>query len=125
MAKENAKKFDQLLVSDENLQAKIRAAMDAYTGDRRDEQAVFEAVIRPLAEEAGLPFTFEDAKTCVEEEGEISLEEGDAVAGGEGACFFIGAVDKPEVGYCETYKNNEQLGGAACAYVGVGIAYWN
>ena len=85
MAKENAGKFEKLLISDEKLQAKFREAMTAFTGDRKDEKAVFEAVIKPLAEESGLPFTYEEGKAHADENKELALAAGDAVAGGSAA----------------------------------------
>jgi hypothetical protein len=132
MAKENAEKFEKLLISDEKLQAKLRAAMDAYTGDRRDEKAVFDAVVIPLAEEAGLPFTFEEAREYAGRDREIPLEEGDKAAGGDdasydpalatsGVCFAIGiSPDPPDADSCF----DDEVGAGACAYVGVGILMW-
>jgi iron complex transport system substrate-binding protein len=58
----NVMKFEELLRSSEELQAKLRSATEAFAGDKTDEQAVFEAIIAPLAEEAGLPFTYDEAK---------------------------------------------------------------
>ena len=120
MAKDHVKEFEKLLVSDEKLQAKLRAAMDAYTGDKRDEKAVFDAVISPLAEEAGLPFTFEDAKDYASENRELSLEEGDAAAGGVVTCIIVGSVIAP--GGTEGVCGKNEEGIVACNYVGVGFA---
>ena len=52
----NAEKFEELLRSNEELQAKLKAAAEAFEGDMTDEAAVFDAVIAPLATEAGVPF---------------------------------------------------------------------
>ena len=78
----NAKKFEELLRSDEALQAKLR---DAFDGDKADERAVFDAVVVPLAAEAGLPFSSDERKSLAElarEGAELSDEELEAVAGG-------------------------------------------
>ena len=127
MAKENAKKFEELLTSDENLQTKLRAAADSYTGDKKDEKAVFDAVIVPLANEANLPFTYEEAREYAMENRELSLDEGNAAAGGnaeldggKGGCAIIGITDEPETVSCI----NTDEGVAACAYVGVGFFVW-
>jgi hypothetical protein len=123
MAKENAEKFEKLLISDEKLQAKLRAAMDAYTGDRRDEKAVYDAVVLRLAEEAGLPFTFEEAREYASKDREISLEEGDAAAGGEDPnyasswCVVLGFGNETDM----DFHCGKEYGGGICDYVGVGI----
>ena len=127
MAKDNIEKFEKLLASDENLQAKFRAAADAYTGDKKDEQAKFEALIMPLAEEIGLPFTFEEAKALSVEGREVTLDEADAIAGGSDVdqgwsfCLVIGGGDEKDVEWCD--HNGE--GSGACEYVGIGFAVWD
>ena len=130
MAKENAKKFEELLTSDENLQTKLRAAADSYTGDKKDEKAVFDAVIVPLANEANLPFTYEEAREYAMENRELSLDEGNAAAGGNadvdggaGYCTVIGFNGEPEAEYCEVGKE-DAAGFGACAYIGVGFLAW-
>ena len=50
MSVENVGKFEELLRSDEGLQAKLREATEAYQGDRADGRAIFEAVLAPLAQ---------------------------------------------------------------------------
>ena len=127
MAKENAKKFEELLVSDEKLQAKLRAAADSYTGDKKDEKAVFDAVIVPLANEANLPFTYEEAREYAMENRELSLDEGNAAAGGNADvdggtswCFWIGGGDDPDAEACGAFT--PETGFGACAFIGVGFA---
>ncbi len=60
MSQDNAKKFMDLIRNDVELQKKVTAAMDVFTGDSKDEKAVFEAIIAPIAKEAGYDFSFED-----------------------------------------------------------------
>lgn len=88
----NAKEFEELLRSDKTLQEKLKAAFEAWEGDASDERAAFEAVMAPLAAEAGLPFTYEEAKELAEESDELSLDDLDAAAGGFEleACFGYG-----------------------------------
>ena len=84
MALENVKKFYEQLNGDEELQKKIKALADSYTGDKSDEKASFEAVVAPVAKEAGYEFTYEEATEAVKEaaEGEIPDDDVANVAGG-------------------------------------------
>ena len=127
MAKENAKKFEELLTGDKDLQAKLRAAMDSYTGDKKNEKAVFDAVLVPLAEETGLPFTYEEAREYAMENRELSLDEGNAAAGGSADvddgtswCFYIGGGNDPDAEDCGAFT--PETGFGACAFIGVGFA---
>ena len=109
----NAEKFEQLLCSDEGLQAKLKAAAEAFKGDGADECEVFDALIAPLAAEAGLPFTYEDAKALAAEGTELGDEALDAVAGG--GCFIVGLGEGS--GACM----GESFGATGCYGVGVGM----
>ncbi len=113
MAQENALSFEKLLRGDEMLQAKLAEAAKAYDGERSDERAFFDAVVAPIAEEAGFPHAFDEV---VSAKGNRELDDAelDAVAGGGGFCFIIGVSTDVEA-HC--YTEN----GYACAYVGVGI----
>ncbi len=115
MAFENVEKFEDLLRGSEELQAKMRAAADAYEGDKADEQAIFEAVIAPLAEEAGLPFSLEEGREFVISSRELTDDELDAVAGGKGGCYVIGGGKEADA--C----TDDILGAGACYAMGVGI----
>ena len=110
MALENVKKFEELLKTDEGLQAKLKELSGAYAGDMTDEKAMFEATIAKVAAEAGLPFTLDEAIEAVAEQ-ELSDAELDAVAGGS-VCYFVGGSPTVESA-CSGSK------GAACAYAGV------
>ena len=114
MSLEKAKEFLELINTDEKLQEKINEAAKAFTGDKKDEKAVFDAVIIPVAKEAGYEFSFEDAAEIVKDagEGELSEDELKKAAGG-GFCMVIGGSTKRDVG--------AGLGFGACKYVGVGI----
>ena len=112
----NVQKFEELLSSDEALQAKMRELVDAYNGDGGDERAFFEAVMAPLSQEAGLPFTFEEGVQYVSSERELNDAELDAVAGGSG-CWLIGGSNGPDADAC----SEDVYGANACAYVGVGF----
>ncbi|MBQ6523373.1 MAG: hypothetical protein IJI12_01795 [Atopobiaceae bacterium] len=89
----NAKRFEELLRSDEAMQAKLKAAIEGYEGDKTDEREAFDSVVAPLAAEAGLPFTFEEGLASAEEGAELSDAELDAVAGGDGFCVLAGLTD--------------------------------
>lgn len=109
----NVMKFEEMLKSDEALQAKLQELTEAYAGDKADEQAIFEATVGKLAAEAGLPFTLEEAREAVFAGRELGDAELDAVAGG-GYCYFIGGASDVEA----TCGDSEFH---ACAYVGVGF----
>lgn len=81
MAKENATRFIELLPGDPELQGKLKEATAAYTGPK-DVKTVFEAVVAPVAAEAGLPFTYEEGIAAAYAGRELSDDELDAVAGG-------------------------------------------
>jgi hypothetical protein len=94
MAQENVKLFKEKLVSSDELKEKLKKAEEAYTGDKQDRDNIVKTVLIPLAEEAGLPFTFEEAKAAEAGDGSLSDEELASVAGGGGAigvCFILGA----------------------------------
>lgn len=120
MANKNVREFEELLRSDEKLQAALRAATEAYEGAKDDARAFFDATVGKLAEEAGLPFTFEEGKAFAAEGAEIDDADLDAVAGG-GFCIGIG-FGPPDAGGCE--ELSEYMGGGACAVVGTGGLGW-
>ena len=54
MSQENAKKFMELINSENgSLSDKLKSRLDNFNGDKKDEKAVFEAVLAPVAKEAG------------------------------------------------------------------------
>lgn len=110
----NAQRFEELLRSDEALQAKMRELAAAYDGDKEDERAFFESVMAPVSREAGLPFTFEEGMQHVSSGRVLDDAELDAVAGGSG-CWLIGGSNGPDADAC----SEEVYGANACAYVGV------
>lgn len=113
MTNDEMKNFEALLRSDEGVQAKLRAAVDAYDGDKADDQALFEATIGKVAEELGLSLSYEEAKAYAGKMTALDDVELDAVAGG-GSCYFIGGSKKPEAGHCDP-----ETGSGACAYIGI------
>lgn len=120
MAVENVGKFEELLRSDEDLQAKLRAAAEAFQGDKDDARAVFEAVVAPLALGVGLPFTFEEVSASATTGCELDDAALDAVAGGDfNYCFVIGGGDDPDAWAC-AYGD---FGVGACSFIGIGVLY--
>lgn len=122
----NAEKLEELLRSDEGLQGKVKAAMEAYEGDRADEKAIFDAVVAPLADEQGLPVTYEEYLEHVSRLTKLPDDEFDKVAGGGSYCFLIGGSDKPEDYACypepgEDRSEEDAHGAVACGYAGVGF----
>lgn len=82
MSLENVVRFEDLLRTDEALQAKLREAKEAFDAEGADERAIFDALIAPLAAEVGLPFTYEEGKSFTVDRVELSDEELEAVSGG-------------------------------------------
>ena len=90
MSQESTKKFMEQLRGDQALQEKLAAATAAFPGDLSDEKAVFEAVLAPIAKEAGFDVCYEDAVELAKATtDELTDDELDQVAGGS-KCFGIG-----------------------------------
>ena len=119
----NVQKFEELLRSDEGLQEKLREATEAYDGNKEDERAVFDAVVAPLAAEAGLPFAYEEAREYATGVTEFSADDLAIGTGGhedylgqpDGSCIFIG------FGCGADACSNERSGAGACIGFGVGL----
>ena len=100
----NIQKLADLMNTDEAFQKKLKAAVDAYTGEKKEE-AVFDAVLVPLAREYGIEASFEEFRNYMENL-EISRDELSQVAGGDDGqqdsegCWFI-AVPGMKQSYCE------------------------
>ena len=92
---ENVVKFFELYDSDEALRKRIEDAEAAYPGSLEIRDAVIEAVLLPVAQELGLPFTLRDlrvyesvmsAKRCPDEE----MTEEELSESGEYSYWFNG-----------------------------------
>ena len=92
---ENVVKFFELYDSDEALRKRIEDAEAAYPGSLEIRDAVIEAVLLPVTEELGLPFTLRDlrvyesvmsAKRCPDEE----MTEEELSESGEYSYWFNG-----------------------------------
>ena len=101
MAKEDIKKFRNLLISDSAFQEKLLKASESYTG-AQDEKSVFNNLLLPLAKEQGFSATYEEFKEYIgafagDSESELSEDELELVAGGKnsgiGLCVFVGGGD--------------------------------
>ena len=86
MSQENAKKCMELMKTDCELQKKVKAAMDAYTGDKTDAKTVFDNVLAPISKEIGYECSYEDVESLVQPSGDEELSEDEVamVAGGKG-----------------------------------------
>ncbi len=122
MAKENVGKFYEKLAQDAALAEKLNALDKDFAeknGTAADDAATREkavdAIIIPLAKEAGLPFTLEELKEYEQDQVKnmtLSEDELDQVAGGK-------LVSKGN-----NYRKSTGDGGHnACAYIGVGLGY--
>ncbi len=120
MTLEKVKEFMGLVNKDEELQKKVKEAAKAYTGDKADEKAAFEAVLAPVAKEAGYDFTYEELAELVKNVSEDELSEAEltAAAGGYAFCFVLGVSDRLAVGKCED-------GVGWCEHMGFGFGVWD
>ena len=127
MTQENVMKFEKLLQGDKVLQDRLNEATSAYAGDKADARAVFDAVVAPLAAEAGMPFTYDEATAvadCAKEIDEADLE---ALAGGDIAFsggVGIGACKEAGGGVGGSYRPNTEFqntSGSQMDYVCIGI----
>ena len=120
MAKENVGKFYEKLAQDAALAEKLNALDKDFaeknvtsSNDAAMREKAVEAIVLPLAEEVGLPFTIEELKEYEEEqlrEMTLSDDELDQVAGGS-----------LKVGGDKSTSKRVDCNHAACAYIGVGI----
>ena len=118
MAKENVGKFYEKLAQDAALAEKLNALDKDFAeknGTAADDAATREkavdAIIIPLAKEAGLPFTLEELKEYEQEQMKnmtLSEDELDQVAGGRKKQQKSGKSDRTGAG-------------AYCAFLGVGF----
>ena len=116
MSQKNALKCMELLKKDEDLQEKVKGAMEAYTGEKTDAKTVFNVVLAPIAKEIGYECTFEDIEALANSSGDEELTEDEVamVAGGKnvGVCVLIGASD-----------GKVDDGMVICKYVGIGVGW--
>ena len=120
MALENVAKFEELLQCSAELQDRLKVAYKAFP-NKKDERAVFDALIAPMAVEAGLPYTFDEGVEVHAGDRELSDAELQAVAGG-GTCYIVGGSDGVEVVDRDDLKGDGI--GAACEYVGITAGVW-
>ena len=118
----DAERFMELLKTDKALQDKIAAAAESYAGDKTQE-AVFQNVTLPVAEEAGFHFTFDELEEyLVQQKGSVQtldMDEMDQVAGGTmgGGVGITVCAQKMGVGIGGTYSDD---GSNICAILGYG-----
>ena len=117
--------FFEQLKKDEALQKKLEEAGKSYTGEQTEE-AVFNAVVLPVAKEAGYDFTLEEMKKT---RLEMDLDELAQVEGGWGfgatACIVIGVgigipISKEDCAGGGCFILGGGKGATACAGSGVG-----
>ena len=118
MAKENVGKFYEKLAQDAALAEKLNALdkdfaekNDAPADDMAVREKAAEAIVLPLAEEAGLPFTLEELKEYEQDQMKnmtLSDDELDQEAGGKRK-------------WHQYDKGTTTAAGAYCAFLGVGF----
>lgn len=114
MSKENVKAFYELAAKEEGVRNKLVELFKPYEGKELSEEEkiqVTEALMIPVAAEHGLSFTKEEWLAFVEEttasmpnQGELSEDELESVAGGFGFglffCFLAGVAGGVITGFC-------------------------
>ena len=130
---ENIQKFSELVKKDETVQKKLKAAMEAYTGEQTEE-AVFNHVLVPIAEEYGMPATYDEFRAFMESitDEEMTGDELRQVAGGRnkgvGASICAAAIGlgigviNPNAGKDDpcTICTGFGIGNGATACMGIG-----
>ena len=97
---QDLQKFLELLKTDKDLQEKMKASAENYTGEKSQED-VFRNLILPAAEKAGFHFSWEEYQEALKQEisnvQKMDLDELSQVAGGDttygssaAACYKIG-----------------------------------
>lgn len=119
MSRKNALKCMELLKKDEDLQEKVKGAMEAYTGEKTDAKTVFNVVLAPIAKEIGYECTFEDIEALANSSGDEELTEDEVamVAGGKAVCVLIGAGTGT--------SNSDDHGTGECKIIGMGWGAWD
>ena len=137
--KEDIKKFEELLKTDEAFQKKLVDATQAYNGDTTPE-AIFNNVLVPVASEYGITSTYDELKDYLEglaSVQELNEDEMEQVAGGSkdsstayGAgmtfCLYAGlglgatADGKGDVGVCVGLGGGAPTGGGMGMCAGIG-----
>ena len=76
MSKENAQNFMKMIGEGGELQDKVKAAVESYTGNKLDVKEVFDNVLAPIAKEKGFDISFDDAKEFlgIAGDGELSAD---------------------------------------------------
>ncbi len=84
MSKENAQNFIKMISEGGELQSKVKAAVENYTGNKLDPKEVFDNVLATIAKEKGFDISFDDAKEFlgISGDGELSADALKSFAGG-------------------------------------------
>ena len=117
---EGIKKFEELIKTDEQAQKKLNTALENYTGENTEE-AVFNNVLLPVAEEYGITASFEDFKDYMASlnNEELSKDELVQVAGGKLEGVGVGYTTCRVVGLGGGINGTSE-GGGACVVLGAG-----
>ena len=79
-------KFRELLLTNEEFQAKLKNAVESYDGEK-SEEGVFNNILMPIASEYGISATYDEFKAYMEhlasDDVELNTEEIAQVAGGD------------------------------------------
>ena len=117
---EGIKKFEELLITDTEVQEKIRKATQAYTGEQTEE-AMFNNILVPIAAEYGISATFDEYMSYIEGLAGQELNENELaqVAGGKVTGGGVVMMRCEIVGFGAGAGGGNGAGGA-CVGVGFG-----
>ena len=119
----DTEKFIELLKTDKALQDKIAEAAANYTGENSQE-AVFQNITLPIAEEAGFHFTFDELQEYILQQNDdvqtLENDEMDQVAGGGGVSLGGGVTVCSGLGWGAGVSIGDNSGICVVAGYGVG-----
>ena len=125
MANEQITKFLALLEKDAELQNKLRKADEIFAKEHKsaEKNEAIEAIVLPIAKEAGFTFTAEEfEKGLKQARSELDENELANISGGWGFCLLIGGSGEELVGVTTgSDGENGYIGAMACKYIGVGF----
>lgn len=84
---DKVKQLQETLDNNDELRWRLNESVAAFNGDKSDNRAVFEAIIAPIAWEAGIALTYDEVIAVAKDGAELTDDELDAVAGGVGSVY--------------------------------------
>ena len=118
----NLEKFQQLLLSDNEFQQKLKSAAESYDGEKTEE-AVFANILMPVAQEYGIEITYDEYKEYAANLSGAKMSDAELaqVAGGDKGTNGGGIVKSNCTGLGVGYGAGAgEKSGGICLLVGIG-----